>query len=337
VKSNIGHTQGAAGVAGVLKAVLAMRYGVLPRSLHADRPTTEVDWSSGGVRVLSERRDWPDRGRPRRAGVSAFGASGTNAHVVLEQAPADAVPFDAVPFDAATPTDQAENRPIRPLLVSGRTAEGLRAQADRLRTFVTERPDLHPGDLAGPLLVSRAQLEHRGVVVAEDRDAMTSGLAALGGATAARHVVSGTADVTGRVVWVFPGQGSQWIGMATQLWATSEVFAARMAECAEVLRELTGWSLADMLVDPVALDRVDVLQPVSFSVMVSLAELWRSVGVLPDAVVGHSQGELAAACVVGALPLAEAARIVVRRSALIAGELSGRGGMLSVVADRERV
>nr|6L3M_A Chain A, Polyketide synthase [Actinosynnema pretiosum subsp. auranticum]6L3M_B Chain B, Polyketide synthase [Actinosynnema pretiosum subsp. auranticum]6L3M_C Chain C, Polyketide synthase [Actinosynnema pretiosum subsp. auranticum]6L3M_D Chain D, Polyketide synthase [Actinosynnema pretiosum subsp. auranticum] len=224
-----------------------------------------------------------------------------------------------------------------PVAVSGATTAGLRAQAARLAGHLRERPALGPEAVARPLLLSRAQRERRAVVVAADRDSLLTGLDALAGGEAGPRLASGAADVTGRVVLVFPGQGAHWTGVAERLWREAPVFADSMARCADVLRDLAGWELREVLVDPVALERVDVLQPVSFAVVVSLAALWASVGVRPDAVVGHSQGEVAAAHVAGALTLAEAARIVVLRSALIARELSGRGAMLTVVADVERV
>ncbi|ANN16109.1 hypothetical protein SD37_10985 [Amycolatopsis orientalis] len=315
VKSNIGHTQGAAGVAGVIKMVLAMRHGALPRTLHVDTPTSRVDWSSGAVEILTEACPWPEVDRPRRAALSAFGASGTNAHLILESVPRNDV------------ESHGEDGPW-PVMVSGATAAAVRAQAERIAEFVRTHPDVEAGPVAWSLLSSRAALAHRAIVVADDRDDLVAKLASA---------EPGIADVTGRLVFVFPGQGTQWAGMGRELWESCAEFRDSMLACAEVLEDMVGWKLWDSLGDEAALTRVDVVQPVSFAVMVSLAAVWRSLGVEPDAVVGHSQGEIAAAYVAGALSLEDAVRVVVLRSAVIARELSGRGAMLSVVAPEEQV
>ncbi|GGS56644.1 type I polyketide synthase [Streptomyces cinerochromogenes] len=319
LKSNIGHTQAAAGVAGVIKMVQAMRHGVLPKTLHVDAPTPQVDWTAGAVELLTEARDWPETGRPRRAGVSSFGISGTNAHVILEQA------RPAEPSDTPAPAHTVPSGVV-PLVLSGRSGEALREQARRLAVFVEGRPDVGVRDVALSLS-SRAVFGRRGVVVAGSREEALGGLRALAG-----EVPAGSAAVfsDSGVVFVFPGQGAQWVGMASGLLSESVVFAEWMARCGEALAPFVGWSLVDVLGDEEALGRVDVVQPVLWAVMVSLAGLWRSVGVEPAAVVGHSQGEIAAACVVGALSLEEGARVVARRSQVIASSLAGGGGMLSV-------
>ncbi|PHQ51842.1 polyketide synthase [Streptomyces cinnamoneus] len=329
IKSNIGHTQAAAGVAGVIKMVMAMRAGVLPQTLHVDEPTPHVDWSAGAVELLAEARPWPETGRPRRAGVSSFGVSGTNAHTIIEQAP-------EVPEAPAAAAPPAEAPQVLPWVLSAKTEEALRAQARRLRTFVAEaRPA--DADVAFSLTTTRARLEHRAVVTGRDHDALLAGLDALATGTPDARVVEnlspGSRD---RVVFVFPGQGSQWAGMATELLETSPVFAERMRECATALSAFVDWSLFDVLGDEDALRRVDVVQPALFAVMVSLAELWRSHGVDPAAVVGHSQGEIAAACVAGALSLEDATRVVALRSKAILA-LSGMGGMVSVPLPLDRV
>ncbi|WP_374711188.1 SDR family NAD(P)-dependent oxidoreductase [Actinoplanes couchii] len=311
VKSNIGHTQAAAGVAGVIKMVLAMRNGTLPKSLHAERPTSHVNWSSGAVELLGEAVDWPATGRPRRAGVSAFGVTGTNAHVVLE------LPIE--PEEEQRP----EPLPAIPWVVSARDEAALREQLARLAEVRVD-----PVDVGYTLAASRATMEHRAVLIGADRGELLRAAEAGAG-------VTGRARPAPRVVFVFPGQGAQWAGMATELLATSPVFAARMAECAAALRPYTDWSLHDALADDRALARVDVVQPVLFAVMLSLAEVWRSWGVEPDAVIGHSQGEIAAAVIAGALSLDDGARVVALRSrALVA--LAGGGGMVSVAVSAER-
>ncbi|GAA5062210.1 acyl transferase domain-containing protein/acyl carrier protein [Thermocatellispora tengchongensis] len=342
VKSNIGHTQAASGLAGIIKMVEALRNGRLPRTLHAAEPTPQVDWSAGAVRLLNEPVEWRAGDEPRRAGVSAFGISGTNAHIILEEAPAAPAdkPADKLAVEPAVePADEPADAPAGaldtgpvPLVVSGRNEQALRGQADRLRAFLAARPGHRLADVGHSLLTTRSLLEHRGVVLAGDRDEALAGLAALAAAEPAANVVTGTAR-RGKVVFVFPGQGSQWAGMGTRLWETVPEFAERMAECAAVIEPMTGWSLADVLRGaPGAppLDRVEVGHPALFAIMVSLAGLWRARGVHPAAVVGHSQGELAAACVAGALSLADAATVVVRRSRVIAEDLCGRGGVVSV-------
>ncbi|MDT0544767.1 type I polyketide synthase [Streptomyces sp. DSM 41529] len=329
VKSNIGHTQAAAGMAGVIKMVQALRHGVLPSTLHVDEPTHQVDWSEGTVKVLTEARPWPGTGGPRRAGVSSFGMSGTNAHVILEEAPEAS--------NAAEPAPATE-LPVVPWLVSGRGEAALRAQAARLRDFLTERPEAGPTRVGLALAGSRAAQSHRAAVVAADRDALLAGLASLADGVPAGHVVTG-APSPGEAVFVFPGQGSQWAGMALDLADASPVFAEHFRRCAQAVERHTEYTVESVLRgEPGApsLERVDVVQPVLWVVMVALAELWRSYGVEPAAVVGHSQGEIAAACVAGVLSVEDAARVVALRSQALP-ELSGRGGMASVALPVQQV
>ncbi|WP_078894882.1 SDR family NAD(P)-dependent oxidoreductase, partial [Streptomyces sp. NRRL S-1022] len=334
IKSNIGHTLGAAGMAGVIKMVMAMRHGVLPRTLHVDEPTPFVDWESGAVELLTEQRQWPDTGHPRRSAVSAFGMSGTNAHVVLEEAPAEdpAAAPERRP-GGSTPADL-------PILVSARGRDALRAQAARLAARLSAHPGDDLADIGHALVTTRAVLDHRAVVIGRDHDTVTAGLTALATGENRAQVVTGTARDHGRTVFVFPGQGSQWAGMAIGLLDTAPVFADRLRECAKAVGAHVGWDVEDVLRQrdgAPSLDRIEVVQPVLFSVMVSLAELWRSHGVEPDAVVGHSQGEIAAAVVSGALTLQDAARLIVLRSQLFADELVGRGAVASIGASRAEV
>ncbi|MFD5423400.1 SDR family NAD(P)-dependent oxidoreductase, partial [Streptomyces sp. NPDC127069] len=468
VKSNLGHTQAAAGVAGVIKAVQALRHGILPKTLHADDPTPHVDWSSGAVSLVTQNTAWPEPepGRPRRAAVSAFGVSGTNAHVVLEQhlpapersdapggaeAPATggASGAAAAPGGAASPgtagvpggteasggadvpgragasgaapapggaapggdaaastagraaavgtaavgavadraatlgtaiagravslgnaiadraatlvgiggeTDAAAGAPdggprLIPWPLSAKTPAALAAQAARLRAHLAALPGA-PGapartavDIALSLATTRTAFPHRAVLLAPDRAGLDRALDALADAEpgapapAGTDVVRGTADDTRQAAFVFPGQGSQWAGMAVELLDSAPVFAERIRQCEEALAPHVDWSLTEVLrAAPGApgFDRVDVVQPVLFAVMVSLAELWRSHGVHPAAVAGHSQGEIAAAAVVGALSLEDAAKVVALRSRALT-VLSGRGGMLSVSLPLDRL
>ncbi|MFF4322630.1 type I polyketide synthase [Streptomyces sp. NPDC001568] len=323
VKSNIGHTQAAAGVAGVIKMVMAMRHGMLPRTLHMDRPSSHVDWDAGTAALLPEPTPWPQVDRPRRAGVSSFGISGTNAHVILEEAPPEpeSEPEDSGPVPAAVPWP-----------LSARDPRALRDQAELLHDWLRDHPDAPPTGVAHTLGAGRAGLTHRAVVVGGDRDAFLTGLRALADGTTARHLIQGTAAADRRTVFVFPGQGSQWAGMGLRLMEESPVFREHVTHCAEALQPYLDFSpLAVLRGEPDAptLDRVDVVQPVLFAVMVSLARSWESFGVRPDAVVGHSQGEIAAAHLAGALSLDDAARIVCKRSQALA-VLAGRGGMVSL-------
>jgi polyketide synthase 12 len=324
IKSNMGHTQAAAGVAGVIKMVQAMRHEVLPATLHVDVPSPHVDWSAGAVSLLTEAQPWPAQGRVRRAAVSSFGISGTNAHVIVEAAPAG-------PEREVRPAP-----PVVPWVVSAKSASALRAQAARLAQYVGQRPELDVADV-GWSLAGRSSFEHRAVVVGGDRDRLLAGLAELAGDDLG-GVIRGVAQPAGKTVFVFPGQGSQWVGMGIELLDTASVFAQHIEACAEAFSEFVDWSLTDVLrgaPGAPGLDRVDVVQPVLFAVMVSLAELWKSVGVRPDAVIGHSQGEIAAAYVAGALSLRDAAMVVTLRSKLLTG-LAGPGGMVSIACGAEQ-
>ncbi|MFB8058825.1 type I polyketide synthase, partial [Kitasatospora purpeofusca] len=281
LKSNLSHTQAAAGVGGVIKSVLAMRHGVMPRTLHVDRPSPRVDWSEGAVSLLAEAAPWPETGRPRRVGVSSFGASGTNAHVILEQAvagPVDATaPTLTAPTDATAATDTSVDRPATsepalatvPWILSARTPDALRAQAAALHERVVAEPGLSVLDVGRSLAVGRSRFAERAVVVGADRDELLAGVAALSRGVGSKSVAVGSGLLPGRSVLVFPGQGSQWVGMAAGLLAESEVFAGRMAECERALAPYVDWSLAEALGSEALLARVDVVQPVLWAVMVS--------------------------------------------------------------------
>ncbi|MER7793207.1 SDR family NAD(P)-dependent oxidoreductase [Streptomyces sp. NPDC097640] len=332
IKSNIGHTHAAAGVAGAINTVMALRDGKLARTLHIDEPTRHVDWSGGTVRLLTEPRDWPVAERPRRAAVSSFGVSGTNAHVILEQAP-----------DADGQTDEqratAESSVV-PWLVSGRTEAALRDQAARLGAFLTaDGAASGAADVGWSLATRRTAFEHRAVVVGGDRPDLLAALEGLAAGEPGPAVVRGVAaDVGAGPVMVFPGQGSQWLGMGAALLDSSPVFAARVAACERALAAHVDWSLTDVLrgaEGAADIGRVDVVQPVLWAVMVSLAAVWEAHGVVPAAVVGHSQGEIAAACVAGAMTLEDGARVVALRSRALRS-LAGHGAMASMGCGVER-
>ncbi|MET8681917.1 type I polyketide synthase [Streptomyces sp. NPDC004647] len=330
LKSNIGHTQAAAGVAGVIKMVMAMREGVLPGTLHAGTPSSHVDWASGAVELLTEQTVWPDADRPRRAGVSSFGISGTNAHLILEQAP---------PAEVVT-ADEPEAERVVPWLVSAKSEAALRDQAARLLALADADPGLSPARVGWSLATTRSTFEHRAVVLGRSRSDFQRSLEALATGRSAAGVVHGTVgEGSMGPVFVFPGQGSQWWGMGRDLLAHSEVFREAVDACAGALAPYIDWSLHGVLAgegDPELLERVDVVQPALFSMMVALTALWRSYGVEPAAVVGHSQGEIAAAHVAGALTLEDAAAVVALRSQALP-RLSGLGGMMSVAAPVQRV
>ncbi|MER5336729.1 type I polyketide synthase [Micromonospora sp. NPDC002717] len=318
VKSNIGHTQAAAGVAGVIKMVLALRHGRLPRTLHVDEPTPYVDWSAGPLRLLTDEQPWPAGARPRRAAVSSFGISGTNAHVIVEEAPQDepAAPADS----AAVPA---------PLVLSARTVPALREHARRLDAFLDAHPDL-PTRAAAVAAARRTAFEQRAVVL--DRDA----LAALAAGQDAPAVVTGTAS-EGRLALVFPGQGSQRPGMGRELAAAEPRFAAALDEvCAALDRHLDRPIRAVIDGDPDLLDQTEYTQPALFAVEVALYRLLRHWGLRPDFVLGHSIGEITAAHVAGALSLDDAARLVVARGRLMQALPAG-GAMAAIQATPQEV
>ncbi|WP_380283510.1 SDR family NAD(P)-dependent oxidoreductase [Kitasatospora purpeofusca] len=302
VKSNLGHPQAAAGVAGIIKMVLAMEHGVLPRTLHLSEPTPHVDWSAGAVRLLAENEDWPELGRPRRAAVSSFGISGTNAHVVLEQAVAPEPGPDAEP--GADPR-------VVPFALGAKTPTALAAVAGRLAGHLRARPELALADLGRSLATGRSAFEHRAVLVGRDRAQLLAALDALAAGRPGAGTVTGSAELTGRTAFVFSGQDSPEPGAAAGLLAGSAVFAEQVAACDRELAPLLGWSVSDVLrgaPGAPSTDLPEVAHPVRWTVQVALAALWRAHGVEPDAVLGHGPGEVAAATVAGLLSLADGAR-----------------------------
>ncbi|MER6344741.1 SDR family NAD(P)-dependent oxidoreductase [Streptomyces sp. NPDC001595] len=321
LKSNIGHAQAAAGVAGVIKMVMALRHEELPKTLHIDEPSPNVDWSAGAVELLTEARPWPkEEGRARRAGVSSFGVSGTNAHVVIEEAPAA----------DETPVERAEFTGPLPLVVSGRSEQALRAQADRLADHLTEsQAELR--DVAWSLLTSRAALEHRAAVVAEDLAEAVAELRSIAGGE------GGTVAADGRLAVLFTGQGAQRIGMGRELYGSLPVFAEAFdAVVAELDRHLPRPLKDVVFEDAEELNRTEFTQPALFAIEVALYRLAESWGLRPDFVAGHSIGELAAAHVAGVWSLADAARLVAARGSLMQALPSG-GAMIAVQATEEEV
>ncbi|GAA1934578.1 hypothetical protein GCM10009753_79790 [Streptantibioticus ferralitis] len=335
VKSNIGHTQAAAGVAGVIKMVQAMRHGVLPRTLHADQPTSHVDWNQGQVRLLTEPVPWPQTGRPHRAGVSSFGISGTNAHLILEAAPTPDVVNDAEPADAepeATPGAETV------WVVSGRSAKALAGQAGRLLERVLADPDLTVAEVGRSLLTSRSLFEHRAVVLGADRDELTAGLRALAAGEPAANVIEGVARTRRGVAVLFTGQGGQRLGMGHLLHEQSPVFAAAFDEAADELDRHLGGRLRDVLWggDPELLNQTGWAQPALFAIEVGLFRVLQSWGVEPDYLLGHSIGEVAAAHVAGVFSLPDACRLVTARARLMQALPAG-GAMAAIAATESEI
>ncbi|HEY0508218.1 MAG TPA: SDR family NAD(P)-dependent oxidoreductase [Blastococcus sp.] len=328
VKSNIGHPQAAAGVAGVIKMVLALRHGVVPPTLHVDVPSSHVDWSAGAIELVTDAVPWPETGRPRRAGVSSFGISGTNAHLIVEQA-------EPVPVSVAEPEQETGATVVPavvPWVVSARAPEALRAQAVRVAKWV-RAGDLDVLDVGFSLATTRAALENRAVVTGADRDELVAGLTALAAGDSAVARVS-----AGRLAFLFPGQGSQRLGMGRELYERFPVFAQALDAACAGLDEHLDRSLRSVMwgADEEALNDTGFAQPALFAVGVALFRLLDSFGVRPDAVAGHSVGEIAAAHVAGVLSLADACALVAARGRLMSALPAG-GAMVAIEATEEEV
>jgi acyl transferase domain-containing protein/acyl carrier protein len=318
----------------VIKMTMAMRNGKLPRSLHLDAPSPNVEWSAGKVELLHEPVPWLRSQRPRRAAVSSFGVSGTNAHLILEEGPADG----SWKGGGASEGGGGIETDVVALPLSARDPRALAAGAARLRARLLGDPDLVPADVAHTLVAGRARLERRAVALGVDREELLEGLAALEEGRPAAGLIQGRAG-GGKVAFVFSGQGSQWQGMGAELLDAAPLFAESFRACDRALSAHLDWSLEDVVreaPDAPSLERIEVVQPLLFAAAVSLAALWRAAGVEPDAVMGHSQGEIAAAHVAGALSLEDAAALTVLRSELIS-KLAGAGAMVSVSAGPDAV
>ncbi|WP_326794335.1 type I polyketide synthase [Streptomyces sp. NBC_01808] len=336
VKSNLGHTQAAAGVAGVIKMIQAMRHGVLPRTLHVDEPSQHVEWDAGVVSLLTEEREWPraGAGRPRRAGVSAFGISGTNAHVILEEAPAVA---QEAPAEPSQPAGAA-----LPWLVSGATPEGLSAQAARLAERVQARPELSAPDLAWSLASRRTALPYRATVLGRDRTELLDGLREVAQDRSAPGVIRTRSEQRpGGLVFMYSGQGSQRPGMGRELYEALPVFAEALDEVCAALDVHLDLPVRDVMFADAAddgsalLDQTLYTQTGLFALHTALTRQLRAWGVQPDHLIGHSIGEVTAAHVAGVLSLTDAARLVTARARLMNELPHGTGGMLAVQSGPE--
>ncbi|MGW1507482.1 SDR family NAD(P)-dependent oxidoreductase [Streptomyces mirabilis] len=339
IKSNMGHAQAAAGVSGVIKAIMALRNQTMPRTLHVDEPSPQVDWSEGNVRLLTQERPWPRSERPRRAGVSSFGLSGTNAHMIIEEAPAP----EAAAEPAAAPVAPL---PALPLLLSARSASGLLRQAEELKSWLEADTGRGLLDTAFSLATTRSTLDHRAVVVAADRAAALDALTALAGQDERPGTVTGTTAPGAPLAFLFSGQGAQRPGMGSGLYAAFPVFAAALdAVCEHLdprlqrpLREVmfTAQDSPDNAAGTRELDQTLYTQSALFAFEVALYRLLESWGMVPDVLMGHSVGELAAAHVAGVLSLPDACALVAARGRLMQA-LPADGAMMALQATEEEV
>lgn len=326
LKSNVGHTQSAAGIGGIIKMIKAMQHGRLPKTLHVDTPSSHVDWDSGDVSLLTEPVPWPRADRPRRAGVSSFGISGTNAHVIIEE-----------PEEPQAPVPPSTEGAFIPWALSAGSGDALRGQADKLRPALAAA---HPADAAHTLATARTALDQRAVVIGANAEELLRGVEAVASGESSATVVRGSVRNTGRTAFLFTGQGSQRLGMGRELHDTHPVFAAAFDEVCEALDDHLELPLAKVVFaeedSERQLDRTEFTQPALFALEVALYRLVESWGIRPDYVTGHSIGEIAAAHVSGVLSLPDAARLVAARGRLMQA-LPGGGAMTALEATEDEV
>src|SRR6516225_10084226 len=338
VKTNIGHLEAAAGIAGLIKVILSLEHEELPKHLHFRNPSPLIPWNRLAVRVVEEATAWERNGRPRVAGVSSFGFSGTNAHVILEEAPDEVGKSAAAP----TPVEQPADRRFSVLPLSAGSPAALVQMADRYRRWLSAHPEATLSDLCLTAGVGRSHFEHRAALVVNSTESAGELLGALADDRPAPRLVRGVCADRPKTAWLFPGQGSQFAGMARELFETEPVFAETMTRCAAVIDALLERPLLEVIFDSEGPDSQDTLrqtgyaQPALFAVEMGLARLWQSWGFEPDVVIGHSVGQYTAACVAGVFGLEEGASLLAERGRLF-GSLPAGGRMVAVFAAAERV
>ena len=330
-KTNIGHLEAAAGIAGVIKVILSLEHETLPKHLHFQNPSPHIPWDRLAVQVVQEATPWERNGGPRIAGVSSFGFAGTNAHVILEEAPEEVDQVAAAP----SPVDQPGDRRFSILPLSARTPAALVQIADDYRSWLSAHPEATLADVCFTAGVGRAHLEHRAALVVNSTESASELLGALADDRPAPGLVRGESHDTPKTAWLFTGQGSQYPGMARELFDTEPVFAETVTRCAEVVAEVLEKPLLDVIFDADGPDSEETLrqtsyaQPALFAVEMGLARLWQSWGFEPDVVLGHSVGQYSAACVAGVLSLEDGALLMAERGrlfgSLACGRSDGRG------------
>jgi acyl transferase domain-containing protein len=347
VKTNIGHTESASGAAGLIKVVLSLQHGLLPQSLHFDKPSPHIPWDSLPVRVVEKATPWEANGRPRRAGVSSFGFTGTNAHVLIEEAPVQPATPDEHPADdaAVAPESEAPEASVNVLALSARSSEALVELAQRYGSWLGNHPEADIAEVCLTAGVGRSHFEHRAALVVETVQSASEGLAELAENRLRPGVVRGECTDRPTTAWLFTGQGSQYPGMARELFDAEPVFAETVKRCADAVSEILPRPLLEVLF---ATDRetggeagetlrhTSFAQPALFAVEMGLARLWQSWGVEPDVVLGHSVGQYAAACVAGVFSLEDGARLMAERGRLF-GSLPAGGRMVAVFTDPKHV
>ena len=341
VKTNVGHLESASGAAGLIKVVLSLQHELLPQSLHFDQPSPHIPWDSLPVRVVDQPVPWPPNGRPRRAGVSSFGFTGTNAHVLIEEAPPRA--------NSAAAEQESENgaaeSSVNLLALSARSPEALTALAERYAAWLDLNPDVDIADVCRTAGTGRSHFEHRAALVVDSVETARQGLAELAENRQRPGLVRGEHTHHPTTAWLFTGQGSQYPGMARELFDSEPVFAATVRRCADAVADMLPHPLLEVVF---ATDRetggeagarlrhTSCAQPALFAVEMGLARLWQSWGIEPDVVLGHSVGQYAAACVAGVFSLEDGARLMAERGRMF-GSLPEGGRMVAVFADAKHV
>ncbi|HEV7359719.1 MAG TPA: type I polyketide synthase, partial [Mycobacterium sp.] len=338
VKTNIGHLEAAAGIAGVIKVILSLEHELLPQHLHFRNPSPHIPWDRLAVQVVKEATAWERNGRPRVAGVSSFGFAGTNAHVILEEAPVEVGQVVAAPG----PVDRPADRRLRVLPISARTPAALVQMADQYRSWLSAHPEATLADVCFTAGVSRAHFEHRAALVVNSTESASELLGALADDRPAPGLVRGVSDDAPKTAWLFTGQGSQYVGMARELFDTEPVFAETLTRCAAAVADVLEKPLLDVIFDADGPDSEETLrqtsyaQPALFAVEMGLARLWQSWGFEPDVVLGHSVGQYSAACVAGVFSLEDGVLLIAERGRLF-GSLPAGGRMVAVFSAAERV